>query len=89
VQATCQCAHAHPFIKSIQLSGFCHQFLLAFSSHAKPIHAGRSQINHVFAELMRISRRERRSAKIGLLIHKVFVAARDCNNIQSIFEAVR
>jgi len=67
---------------------FCNQFLPAFSSRRGTLNSARSQIKHVFAELVRISCRQSPLRKDRLLIREVFVAARDCNKIQSILDGV-
>jgi hypothetical protein len=67
---------------------FYDQFLPAFSSHRGTLNSARSRIKHVFAEMMRTTRRQSRSRKDRLLIREEFVAARDCNKIQSIIDGV-
>jgi len=67
---------------------FCDQFLPAFSSRRGTLNSVRSQIKQLFAELVRTSCRQSRSRKDRLLIREVFVAARDCNKIQSILDGV-
>jgi hypothetical protein len=47
---------AYPFIKSIQCLEFYGQFLPAFSSRQRDFDSASVQIQHAFAEMVRMSR---------------------------------
>jgi hypothetical protein len=80
----CQCPDAHPFIKSIQSAEFLRStFARAFIA-GRARHPTRGQIGQYLLNWCALHIMVALTPKIVLLMREVFVAARDCNNIQSI-----